>query len=83
MNLNPGNYSVQLNGKSSGYAHLYIEPNSKIIIDLSKYSKIEKYETLNWVEFKVIEITNINIGLKLAYPQPNENILIRTLSIYY
>ena len=79
--LEPGIYNIKFNGSTSGYAHLDIKPNSKILIESSKYSQIYTFETLSWIEFKVTEKTQAVIGLKLGYPQSNEYIQIRNFLI--
>jgi len=79
--LDPGIYNIKFNGFTSGYAHIYIKQNSKIIIESSKYSQIYTFETLSWIEFKVTEKTQVVIGLKLGYPQDNEYIQIRDFII--
>ena len=82
--LNPGTYSFQLNGKTDGYGFVDIITNSNptIVVISSKYSQIAKFETLSWIEFKLTSKITMQLCLKLCYPQLDENIQIRSLSLY-
>jgi hypothetical protein len=81
INITPGTYVLKFIGLSNGYGRLHIDTNSNLIILSSNYSKINKFETLSWLEFKVINESKITCGIKLFYPQENEIIEISNLSV--
>jgi hypothetical protein len=76
-NLIPGTYVLKFIGLSGGYGGLYVDTNPIF----TKYSKINKFETLSWLEFKVANETKVTFGIKLFYPQENETVEISNLSI--
>ncbi len=80
-NLIPGIYILKFIGSSIGYGSLHINPNTNLKITNAKYSKINKFETLSWIEFKVINECSCIYGIKLFYPQINETLNITSLSI--
>jgi hypothetical protein len=81
--LGPGLYNIQFNGSTTGYACLFIKPNSKVFIESTKYSQINQYESLSFIEFKLGEKTQVTLGLKMGYPQLNEYIQIRSFGLYH
>ncbi len=80
-NISPGHYLLKFIGRTNGYGELGVNSTPSLTIISNKHSKIYKFETLSWLEFKVTNDSNITFGIKLYYPQANESVEISSLSI--
>jgi len=81
IKVGAGIYLLKFIGRTNGYGELSVDETAGISIISEKYSKIKKFETLSWIEFKVTNKSNITCGIKLFYPQENETVRISSLSI--
>lgn len=80
--LNPGTYVLKFIGQTNGYGELALSQAPGLTITCNKYNKINKFETLSWIQFKVTNGIMINCGIKLFYPQSNESVRVSRLAIH-